>query len=76
MALVAFAFLALAGQFAGPADSFRFLPRAFLRRLFIAPAKFHLTEDTLALHFLLQRLQGLVDVVITDNDLNDGAHLL
>ena len=74
--LVAFAFLTLAGQFAGAAESFCFRPHAFLRRFLVTPAKFHLTEDTLALHFLLQRLEGLFDVIITYNDLNDGAHLL
>jgi hypothetical protein len=34
-------------------------------------AAFHLPEETLALHLLLERLQRLVDVVVADNDLND-----
>ncbi len=33
-------------------------------------AALHLAEETFALHLLLQRLQRLIDVVITDHDLN------
>jgi hypothetical protein len=33
-------------------------------------AELHLAEDTLALHFLLQRPEGLVDIVVTDENLH------
>ena len=32
-------------------------------------AHLHFAEDTLALHFLFQRLEGLVDIVLSDDDL-------
>jgi hypothetical protein len=33
-------------------------------------AKLHLAEDALALHLLLQRLEGLVDIIVTDENLH------
>ena len=33
-------------------------------------AKLHLAENTLALHLFLQRLEGLIDVVVTDENLH------
>jgi hypothetical protein len=33
-------------------------------------AKLHLAEDALALHLFLQRLESLVDVVVTDENLH------
>ena len=33
-------------------------------------AEFHLAEDALALHLLLQHPEGLVDVVVTDENLH------
>jgi hypothetical protein len=33
-------------------------------------AEFHLAEHALALHFLLQHLEGLVDIVVTDENLH------
>ena len=38
-------------------------------------AEFHLAEYTLALHLLLQHLEGLVDIVVTDENLH-AAFLL
>ena len=32
--------------------------------------EFHLAEDALALHLLLQHLKGLVDIVATDENLH------
>jgi hypothetical protein len=32
-------------------------------------AEFHLAENALALHLFLQRLEGLVDIVVTDENL-------
>jgi len=33
-------------------------------------AELHLAEETFALHLLLQRLEGLVDIVVTDKNLH------
>jgi hypothetical protein len=33
-------------------------------------AKLHLAEDALALHLFLERLEGLVDIVVTDKNLH------
>jgi hypothetical protein len=33
-------------------------------------AKLHLAEDALALHLFLERLEGLVDVVVSDENLH------
>ena len=33
-------------------------------------AQLHLAEDALALHLFLQRLEGLVDIVVTDKNLH------
>jgi hypothetical protein len=33
-------------------------------------AELHLAEDTLALHLFLQRLQGLVNVIVADENLH------
>ena len=35
-------------------------------------AEFHLAEDALALHLLLQHLKGLVDIVVTDENLHSA----
>ena len=35
-------------------------------------AEFHFPENTFALHFLLQRTQGLVDIVVAHDNLDDG----
>ena len=36
-------------------------------------AELHLAENALALHLLLQRLQGLVDIVIADENLHAAS---
>jgi hypothetical protein len=33
-------------------------------------AEFHLAENALALHLLLERLQGLVDIVVANENLH------
>jgi hypothetical protein len=38
-------------------------------------AEFHLAEETFALHLLLQRLEGLIDIVVADENLH-AAFLL
>jgi hypothetical protein len=34
------------------------------------PTELHLAEDALALHLFLQHLEGLVDIVVTDENLH------
>ena len=51
------------GPLAGPA----------LRRLLVVAAHFHFPEDALALHFLLKRAQGLIDIVVADEDLQSRS---
>jgi len=34
------------------------------------PAELHLAEDAFALHLSLQRLEGLIDIVVTDENLH------
>jgi hypothetical protein len=36
---------------------------------FVVSAQLHFAEDALALHFFLKRLEGLIDIVVTDYDL-------
>ena len=67
-----FALCALARQLARTTNGFRLLAGLLLGRLFIMAAKFHLAKDAFALHFLLQRLERLIDIVVAYDDLNDG----
>src|SRR5215510_4705632 len=66
----AFALHLLARELAGPADRFRLFPRLLFRWFFVMAAELHLAENALALHLFLQRLQGLVDVVIANENLH------
>src|SRR5207245_571908 len=69
----AFTLGALAGELARPAHGFRLLAGALLGRLLVVDVTLHLAERALALHLLLQRLQGLVDVVVADENLDQGS---
>src|ERR1700694_718661 len=60
----------LARELAGAAHRFRFLPCFFLGRFFVMTAQRHLAENALALHLFLQRLEGLVDIVVADKNLH------
>lgn len=71
-----FAFEALALELAGAADRLRLLAGALLRRLLVGTAKLHFAEDAFALHFLLQCLQRLIDVVVADDHLHGLSTLL
>ena len=44
--------------------------RTLFRRFFVVVPEFHLTEDTLALHLFLQRLKGLIDIIIANENLH------
>src|SRR6185295_14381207 len=66
----AFALHLLARQLAGPADRLGLLARFLFGWLFVMAAELHLAEDALALHLFLQRLEGLVDIVVTNENLH------
>jgi hypothetical protein len=70
-----FALQALAGQLAGTADGLGLFARLLFRRLFVVAAQFHLTEDSLALHLLLQGAQGLINIIIADENLHGSSNL-
>lgn len=72
--LEALALQPLALQLAGAAHGFRRLTRTTLRRLFVMPPQLHLTEDSFPLHLLLERLERLIDVVVTHEDLHLAAY--
>jgi hypothetical protein len=61
---------ALAGQLPRSAHSFIGFPRALFGGLFICPATAQFTEETLSLELPLEEFQGLVDVVVTDENLD------
>jgi hypothetical protein len=44
--------------------------RPLLGGLLIMTAELRLAEDALTLHLFLQHLEGLVDIVVTDEDLH------
>src|ERR1700750_1660012 len=60
----------LARKLTGATDRFRLFPSLLFRRLFVMTAKLHLAENALALHLLLQRLQGLIDVIVANENLH------
>src|ERR1700716_639715 len=63
----------LARELAGAADGFRLLSNSLLGGLLVMAAELHLAEDALALHLLLQHLEGLVDIVVTDENLHAAS---
>ena len=70
--LEAFAFHPLAQQLAVTTNRFRLLSSLALGRLLIRPTELHFPEYALTLHFLFQRFQGLVDIIVAYVDVNDG----
>src|SRR5579875_94540 len=65
-----FALHLLARELARAADRFRSFPCLPFRGFFVMAAQLHLAENALALHLLLERLQGLVNIVVTNKDLH------
>src|SRR5512147_1835328 len=66
----AFALRLLARELARSADGLGLLAGTLLRGLLVIVTELHLAEDAFALHFLLQRPEGLIDIVIADDDLH------
>ena len=69
----AFTLGALAGQLTGAANRFGLLTGALFRRLLIMHVPLHFAERAFALHLLLQGLEGLIDVVVADENLDQGS---
>src|SRR3954452_12731625 len=69
----AFALQLLAGQLARAAHGFGLFTGLLLGGLFVVPAELHLAEDPLALHLLLQRLEGLIDIVVANENLHPAS---
>jgi hypothetical protein len=67
----AFALQLLAGQLAGAANGFGLLAGALLGRLLVVATQLHFTEDAFALHLLLKRFQGLIDIVVANENLHE-----
>jgi hypothetical protein len=65
-----FALHFLAGKLAGPADSLGLFTSALFGRLFVMTTQFHFAENTLALHLLFERFQGLVDIIVANENLH------
>jgi hypothetical protein len=61
----------LASELAGAADRFSLLPVRFFGRLLVKSSALHLAKNTLALHFLLEYPQSLVDVVVANEYLQE-----
>jgi hypothetical protein len=72
----AFALRLFPGRLARAADGFRLLAGLALGRFFIRLAAFHLTKNALALHLLLEDSQGLIDIVVSNDDLQNVSNLL
>src|SRR6266567_4773574 len=60
----------LARELAGAADRFRLFTDSLLGGFLVMAAELHFAEHALALHLLLQHLEGLVDIVVTDENLH------
>src|SRR4051794_37919102 len=69
----AFALQFLAGELAGAAHGFGLFAGLLLGGLFVMTAELHLAENPLALHLLLQRLEGLIDIVIANENLHPAS---
>src|SRR3984893_6554397 len=68
-----FALQFLAGQLAGPAHRLRLLAGPLFRGFFIMAAQFHLAKNALPLHLFLERLEGLINVIVANENLHAGV---
>src|SRR3546814_15622914 len=66
---------ALALQLAGAANGGGLFAGALFRGLLIVTAQLHLAIHALALQLLLERAQGLVDIVVANDDLHKPVKL-
>ncbi len=68
--LKTFALDPLAFHLPGAAHGFCGFASATFRGFFVVPAQFHLAEHAFALKLLFERLQRLVDVIVTNENLH------
>lgn len=61
----------LASELAGSADCFSPFARHFFGRLLVKSSALHFAKNALALHLLLKYAKGLVDVVVTNEYLQE-----
>lgn len=73
-ALEAFALKPLAQQFAIAAHRFSLFARLTFRGLLEITTQLHFTENPFTLHFLLQRAQGLIDIIVADDHMHGLTH--
>lgn len=71
-----FAFDALALHFTSPADSLSGFAGAALRRFFVMTPQLHFPKHAFALQFLFERLQRLIDIVVTNENLHLAEYSL
>ena len=71
--LKTFALQPLSLHLAGSPDGLRGFPRPALRRLLKMAAQLHLAEDSFPLHLFLKRLERLIDIVVTNENLHLAA---
>ena len=64
------ALCSLTGKFSSAPHGFGLFPGAFFGGFFVGGAKFHRAEDAFALKLFLENLEGLVNVVISDDDVH------
>src|SRR3954464_13072547 len=69
----AFALQLLPRELARPPHGFGLFAGLLLGGLFVVAAELHLAENPLALHLLLQRLEGLIDIVIANENLHAAS---
>ena len=59
----------LAGKLASATNALGLFAHTLLRRLLIEATLFHFTEYAFTLQLLLERAEGLIDIVVSDDDL-------
>jgi hypothetical protein len=69
-ALEALALQTLALQLTGAAHGLGTFAGTLFRRLLVITTKLHLAEYALTLHFLLESLQRLIDIIVTNENLH------
>jgi hypothetical protein len=67
-----FALQLFAGELAGATDGFGLFPGFPLGGFFVVLSELHLAKDALTLHLLLQNPEGLVDIIVTDENLHEA----
>jgi hypothetical protein len=61
---------AFAGQLAGAANAFRLFTGSLFGWLFVVITKLHFPKDAFALHLLFEGLEGLIDIIVANENLH------